>query len=153
MRGALVVLTMAFVVLCFCSGCGGWQSQARTTLELGAKALNTGEQLAARALRADCGGLSSEAEVRVCYDVRGFDDVRAAIALSDRSLRLAQSVLDTEAAPSDWLSKGACVLSSLSRLAEVLAEANVRVPPEVSAVVNTLSVLGGQCAHAEGVAP
>ena len=119
--------------------CGSWQSTARHTLALSATSLNAAEQSAIVALRHDCGSAITAPAVRECYDSRGYDDVAAAIAASDHSLRAAQAVIDGAEQEGEWLRVAGCVALGLAHVGSALEVAGVALP---QALRDALTYLG-----------
>lgn len=164
MLGAVIGYSIALVavamVACFGSGCGTWADSARTTIEVGAVAVDVADHSLAAALTATCASVAElpaetperAAALDACLVSHHYDTAIDAIRVADHTLRAAQAAVDAGERADDkgpWLSIAACLAASVQEVLAALDAAGVDVPPALTTGVSILAGITGTCAPAE----
>lgn len=147
---ALIIATIAL------SACAGWADNARTTIEVGAVAVDVADHAVADALEVTCGHVAElpaasperAAALDACLDAHHYDDAILAIRVADRALRAAQAAVDAgeridDSAP--WKSAAACLAASVTEVLAAVQASGVTVPPALTTGASLLAAIAGDC--------
>jgi hypothetical protein len=158
----LALLSLLAALAIALPACVGWADSARTTIEVGAVAVDVADHAIADALTVTCADVADlpaasperAAALDACLDAHGFDDAIAAIRVADRALRAAQAAVDAGERLDDrapWLEVAACLAASVQDVLAAIAAAGVDVPPALTTGASLLAGLTGTCGPAESI--
>lgn len=147
---ALLLLSLLVI------SCAGWAENARTTIEVGAVAVDVADHAIASALSTTCAdvaelpvGPERTAALDACLDSHHFNDAIVAIRVADRALRAAQAAVDAGEKIDDeapWRDAAACLAASVVQVVAALTASGIDVPPALSTGASLLASITGDCA-------
>lgn len=156
----LVIALLALAVPV--TACTSWADGARTTIEVGAVAVDSADHAVASALERTCAdvadlpvGPERSAALDACLESHHYDTAIIAIRVADRALRAAQAAVDAGDRaddPAPWRGIAACVAVAVTQVLAAVHEAGVPIPAELTTGASLLAAITGECTPYAGVA-